>query len=147
MTLAEAPEQMRQAVRGLDEEQLNTPYREGGWTLRQVVHHVADSHSIAFHRFRRALTEDWPAIQLHDQAAFALLPDNKAPVEWSLEIIESVHARWLMVLQHLQDAQWSRGFKHPTRGDVTLDTALLLYAWHSRHHLAHITHLRMRQGW
>jgi hypothetical protein len=147
LTLAELPEQMREAVRGLDEEQLDTPYRDGGWTLRQVVHHVADSHMIAFYRLRLALTEDWPEITGYSEKAFAVLPDVGAPVEWSLEIIESVHARWVMILQALGDAEWSRGVRHPERGPMRLDFATMLYAWHSRHHVAHITHLRAQQEW
>lgn len=147
LAIAELPEQIREAVRTLDDDQLNTPYREGGWTVRQLVHHVADSHMIAFYRLRLALTEDWPAIQGYNEKAFAVLPDTVAPVEWSLEIIESVHARWVMILQHLTPDQWSRGFLHSERGPMRLDLATLLYAWHSRHHVAHITHLRAERGW
>ncbi|HLI76939.1 MAG TPA: putative metal-dependent hydrolase [Acidobacteriaceae bacterium] len=147
LALAELPEQMREAVRPLNEEQQNTPYREGGWTVRQVVHHVADSHMIAFYRLRRALTEDWPEIHGYREAAFAALPDVMAPVEWSLEIIESVHARWVMLLQSLTEEQWARGFRHAERGPMPLDLATLLYAWHSRHHVAHINHLRAQHGW
>ena len=147
LAIAELPEQMREAVRPLDDEQLNTPYREGGWTVRQVVHHVADSHMIAFYRLRRALTEDWPEIHGYNESAFAALPDVAAPVEWSLEIIESVHARWVMLLQSLTEEQWARGFKHSERGPMRLDLATALYAWHSRHHVAHITHLRAQNDW
>ncbi len=146
-TLAEMPELLREAVRGLDEEQMDTPYREGGWTVRQVVHHLADSHMTAFHRLRRALTEDWPVVPGYDEKAFAMLPDVAAPAEWSLELIESVHARWVMLLQAMTGDQWQRGFKHVERGPSTLDKATLLYAWHSRHHVAHIDHLRAQQGW
>lgn len=147
LVLAETPEQLREAVRGLDDEQLNTPYREGGWTVRQVVHHLADSHSIAFARVRRALTEDWPEVHGYDEKAFAALPDTTAPVEWSLEIVESIHARWVMVLQGLTEEQWQRGFRHTERGRMALDLVILNYAWHSRHHVAHILHLRTQQGW
>ncbi len=147
LTLAELPEQVREAVRSLDEDQRNTPYRPEGWTVRQLVHHMADSHSIAFHRFRLALTEDWPAVQPYNEKAFAQLADVQAPLEWSLEMIESVHARWVMLLQSLTEGQWARGFRHPQHGPMRLDTATLLYAWHSRHHVAHITHLRAAQGW
>ena len=148
LTLAEMPEQMREAVRGLDEEQLNTPYRDGGWTVRQVVHHVADSHSTAAFRLRKALTEDWPVVSGYDEAAFAGLADVAgAPVEWSLELIESVHARWVMLLQSLSPEKFQRGFKHEERGPMALDVATLLYAWHSRHHVAHITKLRAQQNW
>lgn len=147
LAIAELPEQIREAVRALDDEQLNTPYREGGWTVRQVVHHVADSHMIAFARLRRALTEEWPQVHGYDEKAFAMLPDTAAPVEWSLEIIESVHARWVMLLQSFAGEQWARGFLHTERGPMRLDVATLLYAWHSRHHVAHINHLRSQQGW
>ena len=147
LTLAEMPEQVREAVRGLDDDQLNTAYREGGWTVRQLVHHIADSHMTAFHRLRRGLTEDWPEVHGYNEKLFATLPDVSAPVEWSLEIIESVHARWVMVLQTLKEEQWARGFRHTERGRTRLDAATLLYAWHSRHHVAHITHLRAQEGW
>lgn len=147
LVLAETPEQLREAVRGLDDEQLNTPYRERGWSVRQLVHHLADSHSIAFTRVRRALTEDWPEVHGYDEKAFAALPDTTAPIEWSLEIVESVHARWVMVLQGLSDEQWARGFQHTERGRMPLDLVILNYAWHSRHHVAHILHLRTEQGW
>ena len=147
LSIAEMPEQLREAVRSLDEEALNTPYREGGWTVRQVVHHLADSHMTAFHRLRKALTEDWPEVAGYDEKAFALLADSVAPVEWSLELIESVHARWVMLLQALTEDQWHRGFRHAERGPMAVDHATLLYAWHSRHHVAHIQHLRSQQGW
>ncbi len=147
LTLAELPEQLREAVRPLDDDAQNTPYREGGWTVRQVVHHVADSHMTAFHRLRLGLTEDWPEVHGYNEKAFAMLPDVAAPIEWSLEIIESVHARWVMVLQAMTEEQWGRGFRHTERGPTRLDVATLLYAWHSRHHVAHITHLRTQQGW
>jgi len=147
LTLAQMPELLREAVRGLDQDQINTPYREGGWTVRQVVHHLADSHSTAFHRIRRALTEEWPLVPGYDEKAFAKLPDAVAPVEWSLEIVEATHARWVMVLQALAEEQWQRGFVHTERGRQTLDEATQMYAWHSRHHVQHIKALRLRQGW
>lgn len=146
-SLAELPEQLRNAVDGLDSSQLNTPYREGGWTVRQLVHHIADSHMNAFIRMRLALTEDWPTIKPYDEKAFATLHDSTAPVEWSLELIESLHARWVMMLQSLSDEQWMRGYKHPEGGDTPLDLAALMYGWHSRHHVAHITHLRAQESW
>jgi uncharacterized damage-inducible protein DinB len=146
-TLAELPEELRNAVDGLSFAQLSTPYREGGWTVRQVVHHVADSHMNAFVRIRLALTEDWPTVKPYDEAAWAKLHDSAAPVEWSLELIESLHARWVMLLQSLTEEQWQRGFKHPEDGRVTVEHAALVYAWHSRHHVAHITHLRTREKW
>ncbi len=146
--LAELPEFLRNAVNGLDDEQLETPYRTGGWTVRQLVHHIADSHMNAFVRVRLALTEDSPAICTYDEKAWAGLHDSVAsPVEWSLELIEALHARWVMMLQSLDEAQWARAFVHPERGPQTVEQATLLYAWHSRHHVAHITHLRAQQNW
>ncbi len=115
--------------------------------MRQLVHHIADSHMTAFHRIRLALTEDWPEVRPYNEKAFATLPDVAAPLEWSLEIIESVHARWVMVLGAMTEESWARGFRHAERGPMTLDRATLLYAWHSRHHVAHITHLRATAGW
>jgi len=146
-SLAEMPEQLRNAVDGLDSTQLNTPYREGGWTVRQLVHHIADSHMNAFIRVRLALTEDWPTIKTYDEKAWATLHDSAAPIEWSLELIESLHARWVMMLQSLTDEQWQRGYRHPEDGPTTVEEATLIYAWHSRHHVAHITHLRAAGGW
>jgi hypothetical protein len=146
-TLAEAPGLLRNAVDGLHHSQLNSPYREGGWTVRQLVHHIADSHMNAFIRQRLALTQDWPTITPYDENAWALLHDATAPVEWSLELIESLHARWVMMLSSLKEDQWERGFVHPERGRQTVATVTLLYAWHSNHHIAHITHLRVREGW
>ena len=147
LSLAEAPEQLREAVRGLNEDQLNTPYRDGGWTVRQLVHHIADSHSVALHRLKRILTEIDPEIPGYDEKAFALLPDTHAPVEWSLELIESVHARWVLLLQTLTNEQFARTYRHVERGPSDIEKTLLLYAWHARHHVAHITHLRNRMGW
>jgi len=146
-TLAELPEKLRNAVDGLSFAQLSTPYREGGWTVRQVVHHVADSHMNALIRVKLGLTEDWPTIKPYDEKAWATLHDMAAPVEWSLELIESMHARWVMLLQSLDEQQWKRGFNHPEGGPMTVEVATLLYAWHSRHHVAHITHLRAREKW
>ncbi len=145
--LAETPGLLRNAVGGLNLARLTTPYREGGWTTRQVVHHLADSHMNAFIRLRLALTEDWPTIKPYNENAWAKLHDAIAPIEWSLELVESLHARWVMLLFSLTNDQWARGFVHPEDGRMTLDTATLLYAWHSRHHIAHITHLRAREGW
>src|SRR5437016_4769777 len=116
-SLAELPEELRNAVEGLDAGQLKTPYREGGWTVWQLVHHIADSHMNAYIRMRLALTEDWPTIKPYDEKAWAQLHDSvAAPVEWSLELIESLHARWVMMLQSLRDEQWKRGFVHPEGG-------------------------------
>ena len=147
-TLAEFPEHLRNAVDGLDHHQMGTPYREGGWTVRQLVHHVADSHMNAYVRVRLALTEDWPTIKLYDEKEWAKLHDAQAaPVEWSLELAESLHARWVMMLQALTDEQWTRGFVHPKSGRLTVEVATLMYAWHGRHHLAHISNLRAARGW
>jgi len=145
--LAELPSQLRNAVDDLDDEQLDTPYRDGGWTVRQLVHHIADSHMMAVTRLRLALTGDWPTITPYDEKAWAMLHDYAGPVEWSLELIESLHARWVMLLQSLLGDQWQCGFKHPEMGPMTVETSTLIYAWHSRHHVAHITHLRTREGW
>jgi hypothetical protein len=146
-TLAELPTMLRNAVDGLDFAQLNTPYREGGWTVKQLVHHVADSHMMASMRVRMALTEDWPTITPYNEKAWATLHDMEAPIEWSLELVESLHARWGMLLQSLTEEQWARGFKRTDRGPTTVEMTTLIYGWHSRHHVAHITHLRAREGW
>jgi hypothetical protein len=145
--LAEMPTELRKATNSLDAEQVDTPYRDGGWTVRQLVHHIADSHMNAVLRVRLALTEDWPTIKPYDEKAWAVLPDSKAPVEWSLELIDSLHARWVMLLESLDEDQWQRGFNHPERGPATIEITTLLYAWHARHHVAHITHLRDKKGW
>jgi uncharacterized damage-inducible protein DinB len=147
VTLAELPENLRNAVRGFDEAQLDTPYRDGGWSVRQLLHHIADSHMTAFYRVRKALTEDWPVVTGYDESLFAELPDKTAPTEWSLNLIENVHARWVMLLEQLTEDRWERGYRHAERGPQPLDQATLLYAWHSLHHTAHITTLRARKGW
>jgi hypothetical protein len=147
-SIAELPEQLRNAVDGLDSDQIDTPYRDGGWTLRQLVHHIADSHANAFIRLRKALTEVWPTVEGYSEQGFAELSDSRsAPVEWSLELIESLHARWVMLLQTMSPEQFQRGFNHSEHGRMTLEFATNLYGWHSRHHLAHITHLRAERGW
>ena len=145
--IASTPKKLRAAVAGLNDAQLDTPYRDGGWTVRQVVHHVPDSHMNAFIRVRLALTEDWPTIKPYNEAAWATLHDSTAPIEWSLELLESLHARWVMLLQSLTGEQWQRGFRHPESGPMTIEYATLVYGWHSRHHVAHINHLRAAQGW
>ena len=145
--IAELPSHLRNAVHGFDAARFNTPYREGGWTVRQVIHHVADSHANALSRVKLALTEETPLVYAYNERAWAELPDSAAPPEWSLELIEAVHARWIMLLQSLDEAQWTRAFRHPERGTQTVGQATVLYAWHSRHHTAHITHLRRRMGW
>jgi hypothetical protein len=147
-TIAAMPGLLKAAVKGLDREQLDTPYREGGWTVRQTVHHVADSHTNAFVRVRLALTEDWPTIKPYDEKAWAMLRDSTgAPVGWSLDLLESLHARWVMMLDSLTDEQWERGMNHPENGPMTIDFVTQMYAWHSKHHVAHITRLREQKGW
>jgi hypothetical protein len=143
-----APAQFRAAVQGLSEQQLDTRYRPDGWTVRQVVHHVADSHLNAYIRFRLALTEDQPTIKPYDQAKWAELPDARtAPVETSLQLIDGLHQRWVVLLRTMSDDDFARCFNHPERGVMRLDFTLAMYAWHCRHHAAHITRLRERMGW
>jgi len=143
-----APAQFRAAVQGLTERQLDTPYRPGGWTVRQVVHHLADSHLNAYVRFRLALTEDEPTIKPYDQSKWAELPDARtAPAEISLQLIDSLHQRWVLLLRSMSEADFARTFLHPERGVMRLDTCLAMYAWHNRHHAAHIAGLRERMGW
>ena len=146
-TLAALPRQLRDAAGTMTEEQLDTPYRDGGWRVRQLVHHIADSHMNALIRVKLALTEDWPNIKAYEEKAWAELADSNAPVEWSLDLIEKVHGRWVMLLRSLDEAQWQRGFVHPERGRSNLEHATLMYQWHSKHHLAHIATLRARMNW
>jgi hypothetical protein len=146
--LAALPENLRSAVDGLSEVQLDTPYRDGGWTVRQVVHHVADSHMQAYGRIRLALTEDWPVIKPYDEKLWAELADCRTlPVEVSLEILAPLHRRWVALLKSLSGADWERGYQHPERGRTSLAQAVALYEWHSRHHVAHIMELRKSKGW
>ena len=146
-TLRMLAERLGAAVAGLSDAQLDTPYRDGGWTVRQVVHHLADSHANAFIRFKLALTEDWPTIKPYDEAAWARLPDSKLPIDDSLVFIDALHARLAGLLTAMSDADYHRGFIHPERGRVTLSLNLAIYDWHARHHVAHITDLRQRMGW
>lgn len=147
-TLAAAPALLRRAVADLTEEQLDTPYREGGWTVRQVVHHVPESHMNSYIRFKLALTEDLPVIKPYDEAAWADLGDVAGTqAEVSLCLLENLHSRWVVLLRSMNEAQWKREFRHPEIGLIALDRNLALYAWHSRHHIAHVTSLRTRQGW
>jgi hypothetical protein len=146
--LAALPENLRSAVSGLTDAQLDTPYREGGWTVRQLVHHVADSHVNAYVRIRLALTEDWPAIKVYDQKLWANLPDARSlPVEVSLDLLDALHRRWTTLLESLTDPQWERGYVHPENGRQRIAEVVQMYDWHSRHHVAHITELRKRNGW
>jgi uncharacterized damage-inducible protein DinB len=146
-TLQQLGSQLREAVSGLTEAQLDTPYREGGWTVRQVVHHLADSHTNSYVRFKLALTEDWPTIKTYNEASWAKLADSKLPVEVSLRWIEAMHERWVDLLEQMTEEEFQKGIMHPERGRETLATSLSLYAWHARHHTAHITGLRRRMGW
>jgi hypothetical protein len=146
-TLRMLPERLRAAVSGLSEAQLDTPYREGGWTVRQVVHHLPDRHANCYVRFKLALTEDWPTIKPYDEAAWARLADSKLPVEGSLAFIEALHWRWVALLESMKEEDFARGYNHPENGRQTLATVLAIYDWHSRHHTAHITGLRARKGW
>jgi uncharacterized damage-inducible protein DinB len=144
----ETPTRLREAVQGLTDEQLDTPYRDGGWTVRQVIHHVADSHMHSYARFRFALTEPSPTIHPYDEAAWAELPDAKAaPVEVSLALLDALHHRWMFLLRSLDGEALAKVFVHPEHGPVSLLDAVSLYAWHGRHHTAHITALRRRLSW
>jgi uncharacterized damage-inducible protein DinB len=145
--IRELPARLREVVAGLDDGQLDTPYREGGWNARQVVHHLADSHAHSYMRFKLALTEDWPTVKPYDEAAWALLADNRLPVEVSITLLDGLHARWAALLTSLSDEDFKRGFTHPERGRTTLAVNLAIYAWHCNHHVAHIAGLRQRQGW
>lgn len=143
--IAAAPAQLREAVKGLNDKQLDTPYRPEGWTLRQVVHHVPDSHMNSYIRFKLAATEDKPTIRGYEEQLWAELPEAKSgPIDISLALLDALHVRWVI---HLRTADFSRAFIHPDLGTVPLDVALAIYAWHGKHHVAHITSLRNREGW
>lgn len=146
--IEETPERMRAAVAGLTEEQLNTPYRPEGWTVRQVVHHVPESHLNSYIRFKLAITEDEPTIKPYDEASWAKLDDaQQAPIELSLDLLEALHKRWMWFLRSLKPGDYQRSFRHPEIGIVSVDKNIALYAWHGQHHVAHITSLRERMGW
>jgi uncharacterized damage-inducible protein DinB len=147
--IAEAPVALRSAVAGLTRDQLETRYRPGGWTVKQVVHHVPDSHLNAYTRFKLALTENEPTIKTYDEAAWAELPDSrKVPMEVSLDLLDALHLRWVALLRSMDTGDFNRGLRHPEHGRVlTLRQMLGLYAWHGRHHVAHITSLKKREGW
>ncbi len=147
--IAGAPAALRAAVSGLSEAQLDTPYREAGWTVRQVVHHLPDSHLNAYTRFRLALTEPTPTIRPYLEHLWAELPDARgAPLGVSLALLEALHRRWVLLLRSLGAEQWERRYMHPEHGrEWSLDEALAMYAWHGEHHTAHVTHLRARMGW
>lgn len=147
--IAQAPELLRRAVAGLGPAEFETPYRDGGWTVRQVVHHLPDAHMNAYARFKVALTEDSPKIRPYDEGPWAELADGRsAPVETSLALLESLHERWVLLLRSLRPEQFDRTFVHPEHGRAySLDLALALYAWHGRHHVAHVSSIRERKGW
>jgi hypothetical protein len=146
--IASAPAEYRQAVQGLNDQQLDTPYREGGWTVRQVIHHVPDSHMNSYCRFKLALTEEEPSIKGYAEDLWAKLADGRTgPVETSLALLENLHRRWVILLKSMTDKDFARCFRHSEHGLIRLDSALALYDWHSRHHVAHITSLRERMGW
>ncbi len=141
------PTHMRQAVKGLIDGQLDTPYRPDGWTVRQVVHHVADSHLNASCRLKLALTEDAPTIKPYDEARWATLADARLPIDVSLRLLDALHERWAAILGALQPTDYARRLKHPESGEHDIDWLLAMYDWHGRHHVAHITRLREREGW
>ena len=147
--IAAAPAKLRTAVAGLSEPQLDTTYRPGGWTVRQVVHHLPDSHLNAYTRFHLALTETTPTIRPYEEALWAELPDGRsAPVDVSLDLLDALHVRWVFLLRRLRTEDWSKAFIHPGHGrEMTLDETLAMYAWHGEHHVAHITSLCARMGW
>ncbi len=146
--IAEAPTKLKGAISGLSEAQLDTPYREGGWTVRQVVHHLADSHMNAYLRFKHALTEDKPTIKAYKENVWAEFIDSRtAPVDASMQILVGLHERWVMVLRGMKAEEFLLPFIHPERGEMILDFLLQLYAWHGQHHVAHITGLREKMGW
>ena len=145
--IEQAPARLRAAVSGLSEAQLNTPYREGGWTVRQVIHHVPDSHMNSYMRFKLALTEDEPTIKPYMEDRWAELRDSQAAPEISLVLLDCIHKRWVMILRSMKEADWKRTFRHPELGPMTLEKNLALYSWHSRHHVAHVTRLREKMGW
>jgi uncharacterized damage-inducible protein DinB len=146
--LAELPANLHSAIEGLNAQQLDTPYRPDGWTVRQLVHHVPDSHMNAYIRFKLALTEFEPAIKSYKEDLWAKLPDSgQTPVETSMSLLEALHGRWVTLLQSMRGEDFARSLRHPELGVLSLDRMLALYAWHSAHHTAHITALRARMGW
>src|SRR5688572_26371057 len=146
--IAATPIRLRAAILGLTPEQLDTPYRPDGWTVRQLVHHVADSHINSYVRFRLAMTEDNPAIKSYEEARWAELEDARnAPIEISLALLDALHQRWVRLLRSLGPDDFSRTVNHPEHGTISLDSLLALYDWHGRHHVSHVTRLRQRMGW
>lgn len=146
--IAKTPAALRAAIQGLSAQQMETPYREGGWTVRQVIHHVPESHMNAYIRFKLGLTEDDPTIKPYMEDRWAKTEEVRStPVEVSLTMLDSLHDRWVRLLRSLKPEEWKRTFRHPELGTVSLEKSLALYAWHGRHHTAHITELRKRMGW
>lgn len=145
--IEDLPRLLRDAVKNLDNEQLDTPYRAGGWTVRQVIHHIADSHMNAYVRFKLALTEENPIIKPYDETKWAELSDYSLPIEPSLILLETLHRRWTYLLRSLTPADMEKTFIHPDSGEVSVGKNIGIYAWHGKHHLAHITSLCNRQGW
>jgi uncharacterized damage-inducible protein DinB len=145
--IAAAPAQLRAAVAGLDDAQLDTPYRDGGWTVRQLVHHVADSHANAYVRVKKALTEPGAPIVAYEEARWAELPDSRLPIDVSLALLDALHTRWVAALRALSPDDHAKTYRHPETGEVPVSTALAIYAWHGKHHTAHVTQLRARMGW
>jgi uncharacterized damage-inducible protein DinB len=145
--VARVPADLRRAVAGLSQSQLDTPYRPDGWTIRQVVHHLPDSHMNSFFRFKLGLTEENPTIRTYHEERFAELSDAALDVEVSLDLLEALHERWVLLLQAIDEAAWSRTIHHPDFGQMTLDSLLAFYAWHGAHHIAHITETRKREDW
>jgi hypothetical protein len=145
--IAQTPERLKAAIAGLSAEQLNTPYREGGWTVRQVVHHLPDSHMNAYVRFKLALTENEPTIKPYDEAKWAKLADSReTPIQVSMTLLEALHNRWVTLLRAMRPEDFARRILHPERGTLTLDDVLTTYSWHGQHHVAHITSLRQRMA-
>ena len=146
--IEQTPAALRAAVQGLTPQQVETPYRDGGWTVRQVTHHVPESHMNAYIRFKLALTEDAPTIKPYMEDRWANLPDvQSTPLEVSLSLLDSLHDRWVRLLRSLSPQDWKRTFNHPELGSMPLEKNLALYSWHGRHHVAHITELRKKMGW
>ena len=146
-TIEAAPARLRTAVDGLSESQLDTRYRPQGWTLRQVVHHLPDSHVNSYVRLKLALTEDVPGIRTYDEARWAELTDSSAPIDLSLALLDALHKRWVYLFRSLTNEAWDRRFRHPDLGVMRVDELAAFYAWHGEHHIAHITTLREREGW
>lgn len=146
--IQQLPQNLRSAVAPLSKEQLDTPYRPGGWTVRQLVHHVADSHMNAYSRVRLALTEDWPTIFPYQESRWAKLEDaREADVSISLDLLQALHLRWAQLFLSLDETDWTRGYMHPENGRQSVEQAVVIYDWHGRHHTAHVTQLSARMGW